>query len=65
MIKQCEEESKDLSTLKIQRRHYETTKGKAFTTYSDICTGLTRNTDISLQYLKGEWKSIREYKTFE
>ena len=24
----------------IQRRHYETTKGKVFTTYSDICPGL-------------------------
>ena len=28
----------------------------------DICRGLTRYTDISLQWLKGEWKWMREAK---
>ena len=38
----------------MHRKHYQTTKGLLRTTYSDICPGRTRYTDISLQYLKGE-----------
>ena len=33
----------------IDRRHYETTKGVFFTTYSDMRPGVTRYTNISLQ----------------
>ena len=33
----------------MDRKHYQTTKGLLRTTYSDICLGLTRYTDISLQ----------------